>query len=82
MTAAKKKPSGKKFKWGVRKIGRPADVSYTGPTWKRLGVLDPPERFDTKRDADYWAELLSEENHVGFEPFPFKKEDARADSDR
>lgn len=70
----KKKPSGKKYKWGIRKATRITEESYTGPTWKRIGVVDPPEVFATKRDAEHWVDLLNEENRVGFVAFPIGKE--------
>lgn len=68
----KKKPSGKKYKWGIRKAGRSVTESYKGPTWARAGVTNPPQRFDFKRDAEYWAEILSEHSSMTFEPFPLK----------
>lgn len=77
--AKKKKPSGKKYKWGIRKKSRNTNRSYTGPTWKRIGVLDPPEVFGTKREAERWLDQLNEANRVGFEAFPMKKETPDAD---
>lgn len=58
-----------KYKWGIRKKGRLTDRSYTGPTWSRIGVINPPTHFETKREADQWVELLNEVNRVGFESF-------------
>jgi hypothetical protein len=62
-------------KWGVRKASRSfTQRSYTGPTWGRVGVLDPPDHFGTKREAERWAEVLSEKNPMGFEAFPISKD--------
>lgn len=68
---------GPKYKWGIRRETRPfIKTSYQGPLWKKLGVVDPPERFDTKRDAESWAIRLSEVSRTGYYvPFPLNKKE-------
>ncbi len=64
-----------KYKWGIRKKSRHTNRSYTGPTWKRIGVDNPPSQFETKREADRWVELLNEANHVGFVSFAIGRDE-------
>lgn len=56
-------------KYGIRKRSRPnAQHSYTGITWKVCG-LEPIPYFYSEELARGFAELLGENNSVGFEVF-------------